>query len=175
MHWSRAVRRVPAGQHVVRWSGQRETGQWIPKRHRVCTKDVTVGFVTQIDTTISTLPALHPPTDRPAAGQLPSAVNRRQTNGILCLIDDDHAEGGKSGIGGWDQSSAVMSLIDMWLWNIYATSSIVVHASTSSALSLSHTQHCGPYHSVVLQNVGLFARWILSQTSDLLVVIYSGP
>lgn len=54
-------------------------------------------------------------TDRPAAGQLPSAVTRRQTNGILCLIDDDYdqAEGGKSGIGGWDQSSAVMSLIDM--------------------------------------------------------------
>jgi len=70
--------------------------------------------------------------DRAPAGQpRAAAVTRRQTNGILCLIDDDEEEeeeeeGGKIGwrswFDGWDQSSAVMSVIDTPLCNIYATS-----------------------------------------------------
>jgi len=62
---------------------------------------------TQIDTAISTTPS-----QRPLSAGL--AVTRRQTNGILCLIDDDReaAVRGSSGPRGRDQWSAVTHVGD---------------------------------------------------------------
>ena len=65
-----------------------------------------VWFVAQIDTGISALAVL----------QRSAAVTRRQTNGILCLIDDeneDEKEAARPGTAGRGRStgSVIMSLV----------------------------------------------------------------